>query len=149
MQKQLISGLLKQFFWEEFKQEKSEQIVFETKRYFDKKHFYRKALVQLGIGCAIITFNTLFIKDKLNQEGQKANTRAFLDGFKKTSTVLAFGLSLKGILGVINSFNKDKIRKVETIINPEAQDYNNSLRKTLENSKKDIFIVYELGELAK
>ena len=127
-----------------FQKEKTEEIVFETKRYFDKRFFLKKALLNLGIGSAIFAFNRLFIHNKINRDSLSEKTKALMNGLDKTSTVLSIGISMKGIINVFKSFKKTHERKVKTIIHEDAVSHNHHLREMIQASKKDIFISYFL-----
>ena len=128
----------------EFKKEESQEIDYETRKYFDKKHFFKKALLPIGIGCALTTVSVLLLQPMAEGENRTARQRAFYDGADKAAAALTIGISLKGILNVFRSFKKETKRKVRTVINPEAAAFNETLRQQIEKAKLNVFITYKL-----
>lgn len=127
-----------------FKKEKSESVAYETRKYFDKKFFYKKSLLHMGLGGALMVVNGLFIRPMAERENQTARQRALWDGTNKITTVLTIGISLKGILNVFKSFKKEKKRTVQTNIIPGAAAFNRELRRQIETAKTGVFITYQL-----
>ncbi|MGD2092935.1 MAG: hypothetical protein PVH61_42625 [Candidatus Aminicenantes bacterium] len=131
----------------EFKQESSEEISHETQRYFDKKSFKKKAVPHLAIGVALYLLDLLVVKKTLNRESSEPETKALMNGIDKAATVLALGISLKGLVQVFRSFKKEKKETVKTINDPEAVQHNNALRREIQEAKENIFVTYRLRKV--
>jgi hypothetical protein len=64
----------------------------------------------------------------------------------KAATVLAIGISLKGLVHVLRSFKKEKKETVKTITDPDAVEHNKALRREIQQAKENIFVTYRLRE---
>jgi hypothetical protein len=128
----------------EFKQESSREVGVETRRYFDKKSLKKKAVPHLAIGVAIYLVDVLVVKKTLNKVSTEPRAKALMNGIDKTATVLAVGISLKGLVQVFRSFKKEKKETVTTILDPGAVQYNNALQREIQRAKENIFITYRL-----
>jgi len=131
----------------EFKQETSEEISHETRRHFDKKSFKKKAVPHLAIGVVLYLLDVLVVKKTLNRESSEPGTRALMNGIDKAATVLAIGISLKGLVHVFRSFKKEKKETVITITDPDAVQHNNALRSEIQRVEEHIFVTYRLREV--
>jgi hypothetical protein len=131
----------------EFKEETSEEISHETRRYFDKHHFKKKAVPHLAIGLALYLLDVLVVKKTLNRESSEPGTKALMNGIDKAAIVLAIGISLKGLVHVFRSFKKEKKDTVKTITDPDAVQHNNALRREIQKAKENIFVTYRLREV--
>jgi hypothetical protein len=70
-----------------------------------------------------------------------------MNGIDKAATVLAIGISLKGLIHVFRSFKKEKKEIVKTITDPDAVQHNNALRREIQKAKENIFVTYRLREV--
>jgi hypothetical protein len=131
----------------QFKQETSEEISHETRRYFDKKSFKKKAVPHMAIGVALYLLDALVVKKTLNRESSEPGTKALMNGIDKAATILAIGISLKGLVHVARSFKKEKKETVITITDPDAVQHNNALRREIQKAKEHIFVTYRLREV--
>jgi hypothetical protein len=130
-----------------FKEETSEEISHETRRFFDKKSFKKKAVPHLVIGVALYLLDVLVVKKTLNRESSEPGTKALMNGIDKAATVLAIGISLKGLIHVFRSFKKEKKETIKTITYPDAVQYNKDLRREIQKAKENIFVTYRLREV--
>jgi hypothetical protein len=133
----------------EFKQESSQEIRLEAQCYFDKKSFKKKVVPHLAIGVALYLLDALVVKKTLNRESSKPGTKSLMNGIDKAATVLAIGISLKGVVHIFRSFKKEKKEIVKTITDPGAVQYNNVLRSEIQKAKEYIFATYQLREVKK
>jgi len=131
----------------EFKQETSEETRQETRRYFDKKHFMRKAVPHLAIGIGLYLLDSLVVRHALNRESSGPGTKALMNGIDKTATVCAIGISLKGMIHVFRSLKKEKKEISKTITYPDAVQHNKNLRREIQRAKEHIFVTYRLKEV--
>jgi hypothetical protein len=135
------------FMGKEFKQETAEEIRHETRRYFDKKHFMKKAVPHLAIGVGLYLLDCLLVRHALNRESSGPRTKALMNGIDKTATVFAIGISLKGLIHLFRSLKKEKKEISKTITYPDAVQYNKGLRKEIQKAKEHIFVTYRLKEV--
>lgn len=131
----------------EFKQETFEEISHKTQRYFDKKSFKKKAVPHLAIGVALYLLDVLVVKKTINRKSSEPRTRALMNGIDKAATVLAIGISLKGLVHVFRSFKKEKKETVKTVTDADAVQHNNALRREIQKAKENIFVTYRLREV--
>ena len=131
----------------EFMRESSEEISHETQRYFDKKSFKKRAVPHLAIGVALYLLDVLVVKKTLNRQSSEPGTKALMNGIDKSATVLAVGISLKGLVHVFRSFKKEKKETIKTITDPGAVQHNNALRGEIQKAKEHIFVTYGLREV--
>jgi hypothetical protein len=131
----------------EFKQETSEEVRKKTRRYFDKKHFKKKAVPHLAVGVGLFLLDYLLVRKTLNRESSAPGTKAMMNGIDKAATVFAIGISLKGLIHVFRSLKKEKKETIKTITYPDAVQYNNGLRKEIQKAKENIFVTYRLKEV--
>jgi len=128
----------------EFKAEESRQVLRETRRYFDKKHFMKKALPALGIGIAGTLLDRLAFAPAVDGDNATPGSRAVLNGLSKTTLVVSVGFSLKGIVSVVKSFKKDVTHRELRVKDPEAAAYNSQLKKELEEARQKVSITYSI-----
>jgi hypothetical protein len=131
----------------EFKQETTQEISHKTQRYFDNKSFKKKAVPHLAIGVALFLLDVLVVKKTINRESSEPGTKALMNGIDKAATVLAIGISLKGLVHIARSFKREKKETVKTIIDPDAVQHNNALRSEIQKVKENIFVTYRLREV--
>lgn len=129
---------------ESFKEEQTTQVTVETKRYFDKRYFLKKAVLSLAVGGAVYLFNRTVIHNQLNREDASPDSRALMNGINKSANVVAIGFSLKGILHIFKSFKRKEIKKEKTVSHKEAAAHNDLLRRLIREARKNIFINYQL-----
>lgn len=131
----------------EFKQESSREVSLVTRRYFDKKSFKKKAVPHLAMGVAIYLLDVLVVKKTLDKSSTEPRAKALMNGIDKTATVLAVGISLKGLVHIFRSFKKEKKETVKIILDPEAILYNILLEKEIQRVKENIFVTYLIREV--
>lgn len=131
---------------ESFREEQTTEIIVETKRYFDKRHFFKKAVLSLAVGGAIYILNRLVIHKELNSKNGAADTRALMNSLNRTFNVVAIGFSLKGIRDIFKSFKRKQVKKEKTVVHKEDAAHNNLLRRLIREAKKEIFINYQLKD---
>ncbi len=127
-----------------FKKETSEKLISTTRKYFDKKYFFKKALPNIGIGCAVLVLNSLTAHKKAGNDTVDPGGKAVWNGIDKTATVMSIGISLKGIIATIKSFKKEKKISTQVISHPEATAYNRELANEINQAKAHVFISYKL-----
>jgi hypothetical protein len=128
----------------EFKQETSEETITETRGYFDKKHFLKRAALPLAAGCALVLLDSLVVRRTLNRDTTAPRTKALMNGIDKTAAVLAVGISLKGLIHVFRSFKKEKKVRVKPVTHDDAVIYNNALREQIREAKEKIVVTFQL-----
>jgi hypothetical protein len=128
-----------------FKPETSEETVYKTRKWFDRKYFFKKALLNLGAGGGLFALNRLFIYGPSKEEERSARSRAVLKGLNNTATIMALGLSLKGIIHIFKSFKKEEIKEVRTIVHPEAAAHNRALRAQITEAEEEVYIDFKLA----
>ena len=133
---------------ESFKEEQTTEVTVETKRYFDKKYFMKKAVVCIALGSAVYLFNRTVIHNQLNREDASPDSKALMNGINKSANVVTIGLSLKGILHIVKSFKRKEVKKEKTVHHKGAAAHNELLRRLILEARKKIFINYQLKRSA-
>jgi hypothetical protein len=128
----------------QFKPEQTRTIVRETRRYFDKAYFRKKVLFHLGIGAGLFLVNRLAFYPGAHGDPGSSSNRALLSGLDKTSTVMAVGFSLKGILHIFKSFKKEYREKPLIIPHPGAAAYNRELEQQIQRARTRVSVSYRI-----
>jgi hypothetical protein len=131
----------------DFKAEQSTNTYTEIHRYFDKKHFRKKALIHLAIGTGLILLDLLAVRNTMNADSTSPKTKALMNGIDKTATAFSIGLSLKGIIHIFRSFKKETREVTRTTQQPEAVTYNNRLRQKIREARKKIGVSFRLKSI--
>lgn len=131
---------------EQFKKEKTEETIFETRKYFDKTYFFKKAVPYLAVGAGVLVVDRLAIYPASTRQSASPNSRAFMNGLDKTALVMGAGISLKGVVHLFKSFKKEKKARKRTVVHQDAIQFNNQLKSRIVEAEKDVFVVFNLKD---
>ncbi|MEN8153438.1 MAG: hypothetical protein ABFR75_05395 [Acidobacteriota bacterium] len=129
-----------------FKQESRKKVITKVRRYFDKKYFLKKSVVNLAAGLSMYGINGFVIKNKLDSESSSQRSRTLMYSLKGAVQIASIGLSLKGVINFFRSFKKEKLLEMKETKDESAINYNSFLSRSIKAGKEKVIVNMEISD---
>lgn len=128
-----------------FRPESKKKVITKVRRYFDKKYFLKKSLVNLAVGLSLYGVNEFVFKKKTESDNSSQGTRSLMYSLGGPVQIVSIGLSLKGVINFFRSFRKEEKLEMQVIEDESAIRYNSFLNRSIKAGKEKIVVHMDIS----